>query len=211
MSKTERPNPHDDYSREVLNEAKALFNTDRNTWKLISNITGTKLYEKDRKDVCPLPCYLVETDIKQEKDVLVGKVWDVNEDGAKLNDPKILTWEEVDVDKSAGWKICSQKNSAGWPVWPRQFIFAQTKIEEKDTTYLVAHSVVHSDVKVDEKKYVRGNIHLSVYAFKDNGDKTTNVWRITQVDPCGNIPHWLVKMYSANLADMFNRWKSSSK
>ena len=62
-------------------------------------------------------------------------------------------------------------------------------------------------VPLEAKTHVRSRVHLSIYEFKETGKETTQVTRITQIDPCGSIPVPLVNMYAGNLVDMFNRWK----
>lgn len=201
----EKKNPYEDTARKLLDEARKL-KEEQEGWTDVVEKDGTKLQKKDRKDICNLPCYLVSTKIKKSMADLVDKIWGVNEERAKKNDPKLLMWKQV--EGYPDWKVCSQYSGMA-PFWPRHMIFAQTKFEEKDgkTVYLVAHSIKHSDVNVDTKTHVEGKLHLSVYEFKDNGDGTTSIWRLTQADPCGSVPHWLINWYATNLVDMFNRWK----
>jgi len=133
------------------------------------------------------------------------KFWAVNEELAMKNDPKLTMWREV--EKGNNWKVCSQYNSMMWQMWPRHTVFAQVRFDEGNTTKLVAYSVDHPSVPRQDKTHVRSNVHMSVYEYKDNGDNTTQVTRITQIDPCGSIPVALVDLYSGNLVNLFNSWK----
>ena len=111
-------------------------------WQPVVTKEETSLSRKERPEVCALPCYLVRTVINKPKNVLVDKIWAVNEEGARRNDPKLTAWREV--ERGNGWKVCSQYNAMSWPIWPRHTVFAQVRIDdEKDTTKLVGFSVEH--------------------------------------------------------------------
>lgn len=205
-------NPYLHKAIEILDEAKKLYREltlnirkDNIMWEHVLTKKDSKLYRRERKEISPIPCFLVETTIKQPKAELVKNVWDVNEKLAMKNDPSLVMWREI--EKFPTWKVCSQYNGMTRPVWDRHLIFTQAKIEEGDETYLVAHSIDHPKVKVNPKQHVHGHIHMSVYGFRDNHDGSTNVWRVAQVDPRGWLPVWLIDRHSGNLVDMFNRWK----
>lgn len=214
QTKETKENPYLDQAKKLLDEAKKMhFNKslddpkkeETNHWDFVLAKDGTSLYKRDRKEVSPVPCYLVDTKIEKPKDDLVNKIWGVNEELAKENDPKLLMWKEL--EKEPSWKVCSQYSGMAWPIWPRHLVFAQTKIEEGDKTYLVAHSIDHPEEKINKNTHVEGKVCMSVYEFKDNHNGSTSIRRITQVDPKGSIPVWLINLYAGNLVDMFNRWK----
>jgi len=174
-------------------------------WSLVTDKEGSRLFKKERPDVCPFACYMINTVINKPKEEVVAKVWGINEAGAKKNDPKLISWRKVhDGDKC---KVLSQFNATGPLMWQRHMVFSQVRIDEKDSTKLVGFSVDHSDAPTDEKNYVRAHMHMSVWEFKEKDKNTTEVTRIAQVDPRGNIPVWLVSWYAGNMLDMPNRWK----
>ena len=136
---------------------------------------------------------------------LLNKIWTIDEAQAKINDPNVQSWCEI--EKGANWKVWSQINTLGFIIWPRHTIFAKTKIDYGNKCYLVAHSVKYPGIKVNTRTHVENIIHLLVYEFEENANGTTSVWCIVQVDPKGLIPTWLIDMYSTNMINMFNRWK----
>ena len=92
-------------------------------------------------------------------------------------------------------------------IWSRHSVFAQVKLEKENVTYLVAFSVDHPFAPRDDKNFVTTKIHMSVYEYIDNKNDTTDVTRIALVDPCGNIPVWLVELFAGNMVNLFNKWK----
>jgi hypothetical protein len=172
---------------------------------VVANKKGAQMHNRAYPKVCHVPLYLTQKTLKQSKAKVVGHIWNMTQDKAKLNDPKLLDWKEV--AKGPNFKVCSQHNATGWPYWSRHFVFAQVKFEEGDTTKLVAFSVEHKDAPADTTQYVTGHIHMSVYEITDNKNGTTTIRRYTQVDPCGDIPTWLITWYAGNQVDMFNRWE----
>jgi autonomous glycyl radical cofactor GrcA len=204
------PTPMAD-GKEYVVQAQAILkrlneiNSDEQKWQFVVTKEGTSLYKKTY-DNCPTPCYLTQTTIAKSKDALLNNIWVMDEKKAKVNDPKLSMWTEV--EKGQGWKVCSQHNEMGWPIWPRHIVFAQVRFDDGNVTHLVAFSVKHKKAPVDVATHVEAKLHMSVYRFEQNKDGTTTINRYAQLDPCGNIPIWLVNMYAANQVDMFNRWRA---
>lgn len=195
-------------AKKVLALAKSY--TENNTWEHVVTTEGTELYKYDMPSVCPTPCYLTKTKINQPMDKVVNWLWKINEDGAKENDPSVLDWREI--EKTDNFKIVSQHNKTGltgWVFWPREIVFLQAKFENKDenTVNLVACSVEHPSVPLNDKKYVRARLHMSVYTFKADGPNATKIQRVTQLDPCGSIPVSIVNWFATGQVRMFNNWK----
>lgn len=203
-------------AKEVLHEAKELYRElcdaikvkvfPKDKWTHVLEKEGINMYKYPRPNVSPIPCYLVEATYGKTKDALVKKIWDSTEETAKKYDLKISMWRVV--EKGDNYKVCSQYTDMPWPLYPRHIVYTQYKIDEGNTTYLVSFSVDHPDVIIDEKTHVKSKVHLSVYAYIDNGDNTTTVWRILQVDPCGNVPTSVVDYFSASVMNMFITWKN---
>jgi hypothetical protein len=218
-STSPKQNPYLEKATELLEEATKLH-VDKKHWEYVLEKENCTLHRRPR-DGSTVPCFLVETSFKKPKQDVLKNIWgdSFKEEDAKKNDPKLIDWRVVEKEDNktgeasceasceASWKVISQHNKMGFPIWPRQITFAQTRIDQDNKTYLVAYSVNHPSAKVDTSKYVESIICISVYCFTDNGDKTTSVWRITQADPCGNVPVWLINLYAGNLVDMFNKWK----
>jgi hypothetical protein len=197
-------------AEKLLNDALQLIET--NTWEEVKTVDETKLSKCDMPKRCPTPCYLTETTIEKPIETLVDRLWSINEKGAKVNDPSVMDWREV--VKDANYKIVEQHNKMMWPIYSRHMVFSQAKFEGKDEknnniVYLVAQSIDHPDIPLDENNYVRGHIHMSVYKYKQKGPTTTEIQRIAMVDPCGKIPVQLVNAFAHKQVEMFNMWKKS--
>lgn len=199
------------FQNQYVVDAKQLLATaqtemdDKVGWTHVVTKEGTELSKKSRPDVCSFPAYLVKTVINKPKEEVVNKIWGVNEGLAKKNDPKLLSWTEV--EKGDTWKVCSQYNATAWPAWTRHLVFSQVRIDNGNKTYLIAKSVDHPKAPTDTTQYVRAHLYMSVYEYSDNGNSTTTVRRITHIDPKGALPVWLVEAYAGNLVNMFNMWK----
>jgi hypothetical protein len=188
---------------EVLSKAKELFLSE--DWKSVLCKNDVHLFNLNL-DVCPFPAYRVRASYSKSKEEMVNKIWGVmSEDMAKHNDPKLTSWTLV--DHGPNWKVMTQTNSVVWPIWPRQVLFSQVRIDEGNHTYLVSESIDRTYVhNVDG--HVMAHLHMSVYDYCDNNDGTTTVDRITLLDPKGGMPVSLVTMYSGNLVNLFASWKN---
>lgn len=196
-----------DYLKEaqtVLARAKTLM--EENKWVHVTTTkeTGTELQKREIPEVCPIPCYLVKTTIKKPVHEMVNKSWVIDENRIKFNDPSVKEWKEL--EKTDTYKICTQYNKMGMFISDRQVVYAQVKIEEPGATYLVSFSVTHPLAPPDEN-FVRSHIHMSVFEFKKNKDGDTDVTKIAQIDPCGDIPVFVVNMVANRQVEMLDRWK----
>jgi hypothetical protein len=190
-------------ANEILEISLSAKNSEK--WDFVLEKEGTILKKKSLPEICSFPCYLAETTINKPRDKVVEKLWNIDESGAKKNDPKLSSW--VEIEKKDNWKVCSQYNKMGWPIWDRHTVFAQVKIEKNNIIYLVAFSIEHPNAMPDNSKFITNKLHLSVYEYIDNGNNTTNISRITLVDPKGSIPQWIVELFSGNMVNMLNLWK----
>jgi hypothetical protein len=197
-----------DYTKmahDVLAKAKVLIEEDK--WEHVITTEGTELYKRPIPEVCPIPCYYVKTIIKKPLETLVDKLWIIDENGIKTNDPSVKEWKEV--EKTEGYKICTQYNKMGTFIWDRHVVYAQVKIQGTESTQIVSFSVTHSSAPFDEKNYVRGNIHMSVFEFKKDpvDESSTIVTKVSQIDPCGDLPVSVINLFASAQVDVFNRWK----
>lgn len=193
----------------VLAKAKAIRDDETKTkWEHIVTTEGTELYKKEMLDICPVPCYLAKTVIKKPLQSMIDKLWMIDEKGIRSNDPSVKEWKEI--EKTDQYKICSQYNKMGGMfVWDRHAVYAQVKIEEAGSTYLVAFSVTHPSAPFDEKNYVCGKIHMSVFELKKDTEdpNSTFVTKIALIDPSGDLPVSVINMFASTQVEMFNRWK----
>lgn len=202
MDQSQNTQQYVDRAYEVLSKAKELFLSEE--WKPVSCNDEIHLSNL-QLDICPFPAYRVRGSYLKSREEMVNKIWGVvSEDMAKKNDPKLTSWTQV--DNGVDWKVLTQTNSVVWPIWPRQVLISQVRIDEGNHTYLVGESVDHPAVKLADG-HVMAQLHMSVYDFCDNNDGTTTVDRITLLDPQGGMPVSLVTMYSGNLVKLFASWK----
>jgi len=205
-------------AKEILQEAQTLYSEldvllycqtlleYKTKWTHVTEKNGVRMYKYPRPDVSPLPCYWIEATYNKPKDELVNKIWLMDEETAKKYDPKISMWKVV--ENGDDWKVCSQYINMTWPLYPRHIVYAQVKINEYNVTYLVSFSVDRPDVITDIKTHVRSQVNLSVYAYKDNGNNTTTVWRMLQVNPYCDVPTGLMEYFSNSMMNAFLSWKN---
>jgi hypothetical protein len=174
-------------------------------WSHVITKEHTELYRKEVPKICPIPCYLFITTINKLKDELINNIWNTNEKTARNNDPNLIMWEKV--EQGDNWQVYSQHNAMVFPLWTRHSVFSQSKFEHKNVTYIIGHSVDHPNVEYKNDSYVRTHVHFFLYEYTDNGDNTTSISCITLVDPKGNIPVFLIDIYTENIVNMFNLWK----
>lgn len=173
-------------------------------WNHLSTVDNTDLYSIDLNNQCSIPCYMVKTNINKPQEELINKIWLGTLESVKKYDDLIQSFEVI--EKGDNWKIVSMVNSLPWPLWPRQLVYYQMKIIEGNTTYLISYSIDHDSIPYETDRYVRAKVCFSVYEFIDNNDHTV-VTRMTQIDPCGNLPQLVIEMFSGKLVNMFNMWK----
>ena len=182
-------NTYFELATSVLRKAKKYLLED---WTLISkNENGTILEKKHFPSISSFECYRLNTIINKSKEELVNKIWDVDENIVKKNDPEISSW--VQLESGENWKICQQFNNMPMPLYMRELLFTQAKIEEENTTWLVATSIPDHSAKSDHPYWcVRAHIYMSVWGFTTISPTQTNVCRIIHVEPSGLIPPFVV-------------------
>jgi hypothetical protein len=181
-------NPYHTQGQKVLALTKKYLS--QYDWTHVyTNDNGTSLKKKVFKHT-PFPCFISEATINKPFEELVKRKWLVNELVVKNDDPEIKSW--YIVDSGDEWKVCHQINNCPWPIWSRELVFAQVKIVDGTTVWLVAFSVDRSDVKIDQNNNVKAVILMSVWSFTPISKNQTKVQRIVHVDPKGLIPAFLV-------------------
>jgi hypothetical protein len=160
-------------------------------WALVSENEHTTVSKLSYSDISAFSCYRLVAIIPKSKDHLVDKVWNVTESIVKSNDSEIDSWIELESDFN--WKVCQQFNSMPWPLYQRELLFGQAKIEDGHTTWLVASSIDdHPKKSVTPSRCERAKIHMSIWGFTPIGENSTQVTRIVHVEPGGWIPELVV-------------------
>lgn len=194
----------------VKNFASKFF--DETDWNLIKGLDEKNhtLLECKKFDGYPLAHYRAKTTINLPKDQLVNIVWEATPDSAKLDDPGIVSLDilesHVETPDMPAYKVRRQLNNLPWPCWQRETVFSQFKFDEENCTWLVGFSADHQDAPRNDSKYVRTNVELSVYKYTTIDSGTTCVQRITNINPNGSIPEFVIKTQAKRLVNAFNRW-----
>lgn len=170
-------------------------------WNNVSNTNGTTLRSLANK-VCSFPCYEASRLSQKLPQKWIDRVWNVNESIVKSDDPDAASWEIL--ESGTNWRIVRQVNNMKWPVWPRELVFAQIRVDRDTGSYLVMYSVKHPSAPLKPSEFVRGTMHTNVYAFEQE-ENHTRASKITQIDPAGDLPVWLVTKYTDKLTHMLNK------
>jgi hypothetical protein len=173
-------------------------------WRLISDQNGTTLESKSYLNVCLMPCYRARRPkIQKSPTNLLGRVWNINKKIVMQDDPDVTDWEVLEEGK--GWRIIWQKMKLPFPIWPRDIVYVQTMVDHGDSTYLVMYSTTHPKAPEDPTQFVRSQMHTNVFGFQKRGDGLTDGFKVTQIDPAGSIPTWVVNMFTGKLTGMLNK------
>lgn len=159
--------------------------------------------------------YRVTSEINKSHNQVADYIWGINDEKqAKQNDPTIKSWELVESGRNHDWKIISQVNNVV-PyvftafVWPRQIVFKQIRIVEKNTIWIIGFSVQHPKCPWNDKKYVRGNLEFSAYSFTNIGPNATSVMGFEHIDPCGWVSESIVNTPVSRIVNMFKKWEQN--
>ena len=125
------------------------------------------------------------------------------------SNPNISDFEILEENEF--FKVRRIEHKMPWPIYPRETVFTQHKIEEidehgNDLVWLVGYSVNHNKAPYKSKENVRTDVHMSVYKFRQISPNKTEVSRVAQVDPCGLIPKVVIDMKAGNAMATFKRW-----
>lgn len=195
------------HDSQAVAKVLAMFKTRKAESGWTTQIDGdVKLRWKMYPETCRFAAYQTIGTFKTSKEQMVNKIWGVDKAGAQKNDPKVTEWKIL--QQGGNWKVIEQTVRMGLMISNRHVVFSQSRIDDDagNTTYLVAHSVVHPSSPTPNG-HVLTSLHMSVYEYVDNGNGTTTVTRITQVDPNGTIPEFVINMFTGGLVGLFNMWK----
>ena len=192
----------DEQARKLLIEVKKdLILTD---WKPYKNDGIVTMEYKYHPDVCDLARYLISTTIKKPINTLVDYVWDATLESMQKDDPSVKELEILEI--GANYKVRRIVHGMSWPVWDRETVFNQVKYHEGNNIWLIGYSIDHHRAKLTPSKNVRTNLHLSVYKYTALDENTTSIQRVAQIDPSGNIPHFIVESVAGKAMKTFKSW-----
>lgn len=189
-------------AQKVKELADALLS--ESDWRL-EVASGSTYLESKQTYKYPLPYYRVRSIIDLPRERLVNIVWNATYKSASIDDSTIRSLETL--IKKENYKIKYQTNDMGFLLWTRETLFVQHKFVEDDVTWLVGYSILHPSVPLQNDVYVRTSLNMSVYKYTALTPTRTLVQRIVNINPNGNIPASIVKMYSGKLVDAFVRWQ----
>jgi hypothetical protein len=172
------------------------------TWEPIpQNVTEIVLQKQYDYDVSKFAIFELETTLNKSKDELVDKIWKVNEEAVKQREPDIHSWRELEL--GTDWKICHQFNNMPVilgliPLYTRELLFVQAKIEDGETTWLVGTSIEDHLNKGARPTWwcTTAHIYMSIWGFTPVGPDQTKVTRIVHVEPGGLIPAKIVEWHT---------------
>lgn len=190
-----------------LQEAAAtmLMETDWDIVKDIDEDNATSL-EKKKFQKFNLPHYRLSTMVNLPRENVVEIIWNATETSAKVDDPEIKSYQILHEEDN--FRVRRQINRLKWPCWPRETVIAQHRFDTSDSTWLVGFSINCPSVPEKPSKYVRSSLSISCYRYHELGPNQTQVERITNIDPNGDIPGWVITSQTGKMVNAFNRWNA---
>jgi len=190
----------------LINKAKTLIA--EQDWTQVSHSDDITLDCKDFPDVCDVHCYRANSITDKTPEQLANQVWNVTEQTQKTDDHDIMEWKVVEGGNN--WRVFAQLNKLPWPLFPRQTLCAQMVLQEEEASndiyWTVSYSIDHDKVSKQEDKYVRTKVVMLINKFEKVGNKT-HIWRLSQVDPSGNIPKSVLNLYSSKIVTAVKKLK----
>lgn len=198
-----------------FNRLKSLCD-DTNGWKQEYNKNNTTVWTKinELSEFQMVKVRTVFKDIKPEV------LYDV------LHDPDYRkTWDHTMVE---GYEICdiNPNNDIGYyamkcppPLKNRDFVTQRSWLDLGAEKCIVNHSVNHKSMPI-RKGYVRGISYVTGYLIREQGPQKCQFTYVSQSDPRGKLPAWVVNKATQYLAPKvisriykacqnYSTWKSS--
>lgn len=193
--------------KELVTETKLLSKTGVPDWEFVKQIDNMTMLRRFLPG-SDIACFKSNGLIAANTRMLSDYIWKTfnSEENMKVNDGNILKYEVVEnIDENT--RICHQINSLPWPLWPREFVFIQSRVIEPDGTYIYMYSVDHKKVPPQPTKYVRATINISGFVFKPK-DNECMVHRLAHIEPNGLIPTAVVNNYSDKTMLMIRKMRN---
>ena len=192
----------------VLNYAKQLIN--ETDWTNRGTYEGILMESKEFPKKSSVPCYRFSCYSTKTIDELIECPWNVTEKVLKEDDPSVAKWEILDKNNENNCRIVTMVNDMPWPVWSREVVIAQMVTRETNANWMVSWSVSHDKAPLQPNKYVRAQVHVSVYEFvKDttNGFNSSKMYRLSMIDPGGLLPAFVVDLFAKKQMKPLAKWR----
>ncbi|XP_033097324.1 START domain-containing protein 10-like [Anneissia japonica] len=169
-------------------------------WTEKYNKNGTKVWAKNSDTSCKM--------FKAHKvfpDLAASVMYDV------LHDSEFRgRWDSTMEEGKEMYMVCPNSDVSYYqlkcpsPFKNRDFLMQRIWLETLDAFYIFNHSVFHKDVP-ERKGVIRAESILTGYLVRSNG-KGCELTYVTQSDPRGSLPKWIVNKLTQYLAPkMMNR------
>jgi len=177
-------------------------------WNLIKDENEMQLYDKAVDSTAAIHLVKATGVVKASAKTCYETVLDTSMESRKKWDQDLAFY---DVKEQIGDNIIITHVGFTAPmgVTSRDFCAIRCHTEIEGTYYIWGCSVVHSSVPEDTTGYyVRGIILVSGFAIKPIDDTQCLVSNITQVDPAGWIPAWLVNLSKGKALTRLQNFKN---
>ena len=171
-------------------------------WENINTADGITTQRKFLPN-SSIACFRSHACIDKPINELMDFVWQVysNFDSVKRYDPEVEQYQiikEFDCDT----RLCYQVNKLPWPIWSRDMVYMQHRVNN----CIVMYSVDVDSVPRRDDVYVRAMVNISAYVFEKT-QAGTMVYRIAHVDPSGNIPAGVVNSYANKTRNLISHFR----
>jgi len=187
---------------EILNYTKNLIKEP--DWTLEADEEGVLMESKEFPEKSYVPCYRLTCTCTKSIDELFKYVWDVDEKSLQKDDPDVLKWDIIQSGRS--WRIATMINDMPWPLSPREVVIMQIIFRDAEGNWLVSYSIPHEKIPIQDE-YVRATVHISVYGFITETDNLSRIWRVSMINPAGDIPAFIVKLFADKQMKPLIQWK----
>lgn len=189
-------------------EKLKLYLDNHEGWKLDYDKTGTKVWTKAR----------------DQMNFKMIKVWTVFEDVCQtdvydvLHDPEYRKEWDLNMIESHDIGYINPNNDIGYyamscpsPLKNRDFVLQRSWLDTGQEQYIINHSINHKDFP-PRKQYVRATSFLTGFLIRPYNSKGSMLGYVSQTDPHGTLPPWLVNKCTQILAPkMVKRLYKASK
>jgi len=170
-------------------------------WKLFTTeYPNIQSYEK-LTDESPIKIIKATGKLNCSAEKIFHKIWDQTYEEKKKTDDSLL--KDAVLEKIDDHTIITyQSYKAPWPVSSRDFLFLRSKVVEDGNIYQVDVSIEHNSKPVEtttKNGFVRAKLIVSGYVYVPKGDNECEATHIVLMDPCGNIPSFLVNSNTAKI------------
>lgn len=186
-----------DFEQTLLSTKLELLNQllKNDEWEDVNNSNGVNTRRKFLPD-STYACFRSTGIIDRHLDELVEATWKTfdNLENNRQFDADIDQYQIVkNIDENT--RLCYQVNKLPWPLWSRDMVYIQHRLEKNGVVYILMYSVDTDSVPRYDDKYVRSTINISAYTFEKSNIGTI-INRFVHVEPAGNIPATLVNSYA---------------